>query len=222
MSKNGSLTEAQRLLLQKFPDLPEDDPLVELAAWNASLEQKVDNFGSRLDLWTNAILKQTDLAIQQNQLIVSQNLTLQETAKNNTALGQTLLQFKQGLTQLQTEFKSLKGSIETHGISFTSLNEKSQNLSRKLDDLALKLLPLEKLTRLSSKVEEQSDSIEKLREGLSVNRVGFGFLLASMLICQVMTLFTYGRSLSSLQSSLQSVEERMSWALAKLERLEKR
>jgi hypothetical protein len=142
VSNNGDLTAAQKLLLQKFPQLPDDDPLIELAAWNASLEQKVDDFGSRLDVWTNAILKQTDLATQQNQLIVSQNLTLQETAKNNAALGQSLLQFKQVLTQLQQEFKTLKSTISEHGNTLTNLSYESQSLSKKLDqsDLKLKLL----------------------------------------------------------------------------------
>ena len=222
MSNNGNLTEAQKLLRQKFPHLPDDDPLIELAAWNASLEQKVDDFGSRLDVWTNAILKQTDLATQQNQLIVSQNLTLQETAKNNAALGQTLLQFKQGLTQLQQEFKTLKGTIEPHENSLTSL-------SRKLDDLSLKLKSLEALKTLTSKVDSLTTNLEtlttrvsSLKTNLNSNRTALILFGIFILAVQFMQLFAYKGLSENLQSAIQGVRERSEWALTKLERLEKR
>lgn|GEM_PF-830651 len=229
MSNNGDLTEAQKLLLQKFPHLPDDDPLVELAAWNASLEQKVDDFGSRLDIWTNAILKQTDLATQQNQLIVSQNLTLQETAKNNAALGQTLLQFKQGLTQLQQEFKTLKGTIEPHGNSLTSLSDRSQSLSRKLDDLSLKLKSLETLKALNSKVdnltrnlETLATSVSSLKTNLNSNRTVLILFGIYILAVQFMQVFYYQGLSENLQLAIQGVRERSEWALTKLERLEKK
>jgi DNA repair exonuclease SbcCD ATPase subunit len=222
VSNNGNLTEAQKLLLQKFPHLPEDDPLVELAAWNASLEQKVDDFGSRLDIWTNAILKQTDLATQQNQLIVSQNLTLQETAKNNAALGQTLLQFKQGLSQLQQEFKTLKGTIEPHGNSLTSL-------SRKLDDLSLKLKSLETLKALTSKVDDLTRNLEtlatsvsSLKTNLNSNRTALMLFGIFILAIQFMQVFAYKGLSENLESAIQGVRERSEWALTKLERLEKK
>lgn len=144
-------------LTQRFPHLAPDDDLLKIIAWCESLEAKVEEFGSHLDAWTTAILKQTDLATQQNQLIVSQNLTLQETAKSNAALGQTLIQFKQGLTQLQTEFKSLKDTIATHGTTLSSLNTQSQNLSNKLNDLSPKLASLDdKISSLKTSLKFKS------------------------------------------------------------------
>lgn len=229
MSNNGNLTEAQKLLLQKFPDLPEDDPLVELAAWNASLERKVDDFGGRLDVWTNAILKQTDLATQQNQLIVSQNLTLQETAKNNAALGQALLKLKQGLSELQTEFNSLKNAILEQGSTLTSLSDKSQSLSRKLDDLALKLKSLETLKTLNTKVdslttnlETLSTSVNSLTQGLNSDRWITRSALGILIILSLGQFLGFGQWGKSLQSQIEQVNGNVNNALIRLKRIESR
>ena len=69
--KSNGLTEAQQALLQKFPQLEADDPIVEMAAWNAALEQRLDQFGGSIDIWTTAILKQAEASNQQGQLFVS-------------------------------------------------------------------------------------------------------------------------------------------------------
>jgi len=229
VSSNGNLTEAQKLLLQKFPQLPDDDPLVEMAAWNALLEQKVDDFGSRINTWTNAILSQTELATQQNQLIVSQNLTLQKMTRSNEVLGQTLLQFKQDLTPLQQEFKTLKTVIDASGTSLKSLSDKSQSLSKKLDDLSLKLKSLETLKTLNSKVDELTVDLKSLtanvgdlKGNLNFNRTALLLFGAFILVAQIVQLFAYKFNTDNVQSSIQSVRERAEWALTKLERLEKR
>jgi hypothetical protein len=226
---NNGLTEAQKLLLQKFPDLPEDDPLVELAAWNAALEKKVDDFGGRLDVWTNAILKQTDLATQQNQLIVSQNLTLQETAKNNAALGQALMKLKQGLSELQTEFNSLENTILGQGNNLMSLSDKSLSLSRKLDDLSLKLKSLEALETLNSRVDSLTTNIKTLTTSINSLTQGFNFdcwvtysalcLLGLLMLGQFLALGQWGRSL---ESQIEQVNGNVNNALIRLKRLENR
>jgi predicted RNase H-like nuclease (RuvC/YqgF family) len=169
------------------------------------------------------------LATQQNQLIVSQNLTLQETAKNNAALGQTLLQFKQGLTQLQQEFKTLKGTIEPHENSLTSWSDRSQSLSRKLDDLSLKLKSLETLKALNSKVDDLTRSLEtlatrvsSLKTNLNSNRTALMLFGIFILAIQFMQVFAYKGLSENLESAIQGVRERSEWALTKLERLEKK
>jgi DNA repair exonuclease SbcCD ATPase subunit len=219
VSHKGDLTEAQKLLLQKFPQLPDDDPLIELAAWNASLEQKVDDFGSRLDVWTNAILKQTDLSTQQNQLIVSQNLTLQETAKNNAALGQTLLQFKQGLSQLQQEFTTLKTIIATHGTSLKSLSDQNQGLNRKLDDLSLKLKTLgSNVDSLITDLKTLTISVSSLKENWNSKQTVVLWiisLLFAMNLIQGFLLLQVRDKLDSSNAALNSV-------LIRLKRLEER
>jgi len=228
VSKNG-LTEAQKLLLQKFPDLPEDDPLVELAAWNAALEKKVDDFGGRLDVWTNAILKQTDLATQQNQLIVSQNLTLQETAKNNAALGQVLLKLKQGLSELQTEFNSLESTILGQGSTLMSLSSQSLSLSRKLDDLSLKLKSLEALKTLNNKVDSLTTSLETLTTDVNILTQGLNsdrwLSYSALLLLVFLTLGQFwglGRWGRSLESQIEQVNGNINNALIRLKRLENR
>jgi hypothetical protein len=219
VSHKGDLTEAQKLLLQKFPQLPDDDPLIELAAWNALLEQKVDDFGSRLDVWTNAILKQTDLSTQQNQLIVSQNLTLQETAKNNAALGQTLLQFKQGLSQLQQEFTTLKTIIATHGTSLKSLSDQNQGLNRKLDDLSLKLKTLgSNVDSLITDLKTLTISVSSLKENWNSKQTVVLWiisLLFAMNLIQGFLLLQVRDKLDSSNAALNSV-------LIRLKRLEER
>jgi len=222
VTHNGDLTEAQKLLLQKFPDLPEDDPLIELAAWNASLEQKVDNFGESLNIWTQAILKQTELATQQNQLIVSQNLTLQSTGKTNNALGQILTALQQDFSSLQMEFQWLKDTIEAHGMTLKSLSGQSQSLSQKLDNLSLNLKSLEILSTLSSNIEILTKSVNSLHEKLNFNLGGLLFLGVLIVVFQFMQLFFYKDMFESLNQAIQGVRDRAEWALIKLERLEKR
>lgn len=235
MKNNGSLTEAQKLLLQKFPQLPEDDPLVELAAWNAALEQKVDNFGESLNIWTQAILKQTDLATQQNQLIVSQNLSLQETAKNNAALGQTLLKLNQDFKQLKTDFQSLTDTINNQFAALQSLSEvigikhttpQVTTLKSQTDSLGLKMIALEgRLRELTKTLTNQNDAINTINnkfdtiiEELSASRRGrrtIFFILIGFGIVQSFLLYGFKDLLDLANKNLNS-------ALIRLERLERR
>ena len=103
------LTLASRLKLEP------DDPLVFITLENQKLGKQVDNFQQTLGTWTTAILNQSELAAQQNRLIVEQNTTLQETAKNYGELSTIISLFSKetsgfarGLTQLNSTTNSLE------------------------------------------------------------------------------------------------------------------
>jgi uncharacterized protein YukE len=227
VNSHGNLTEAQKLLLQKFPNLPEDDPLIELAAWNASLEKKVDDFGDSLNTWTQAILKQTDLVSQQSQLIVSQNLILQKTGQTNESLGRTLLQWKQGSSELQKEFESLKDTISGQGDALKNLSDRNQGAIRKLDDLNQRLKFLEAATvkKTDNKTDNLATSVSNLTKGLSFSQAVLIVLGACIFGIQIMQMVAYKglfENMSDMGSAVQTIQERTGWALTKLERLEKR
>lgn len=222
MNNNSDLTESQKRLLQKFPHMSADDPLVEMMSWNASLEQKVDNFGDRLDIWTKAILDQTHLIEQQNQLITSQNLTLQETTKSYTSFGKNLTQFEQGLTQLQRESRSLLNTIESHGATLKSFSDQNQRISQKLDELSLKLNPVGTLKTLNDQVDNLTIDSRNIKGDLNVNFYSMAFLGVAILAFQATQLVGYLSLSDNLQSAIYGVRERTEWALTKLERLENR
>lgn len=171
MSNNGDLTESEKLLLKRFPSVSCDDPIVAMASWNASLEKKVDDFSDTVKALTQAVLIEAERASRQNDLIASQNLTLQQISKTNESFEQTLLPFQQTLSLLQEEFGSLKNAILRQGRSFQSLDEQSQTLSKKLDNLSLTLKSLETLKVLDSKVnglDAQNQTLSKKLDNLSL------------------------------------------------------
>jgi len=228
VSNTELAAEARKLFLEKFPHVEHDDPIAEMASWNALLEHKVDDFGNRLDTWTLAILKQTDLATQQNQLIVSQNLTLQETGKNNAALGKTLLQFKSTLSQLQQELKSLENTIETHRVASGSLNVSVQNvnkalnsqlkaLEQKMDTLAEKINPLPQ----AKKVEELNEKFDSLIEAWNAERWFIRAALVLLLLPSLAQVFLLGHETNQIQFQVDSVDKKVNSALRRLERIEK-
>lgn len=243
---NSELTVAQQQLLQKFPQLPADDPLVELAAWNASLEHKVDDFAKRLDLWTTAILRQTDLATEQNHLIVSQNLQLQEVGKNNAALGQTLLQFRTDLTQLQEEFSRLKTTISNHGTTLQRSNSSIQSVSNQLSipsgktlngqmqKLEERLTTLEESLnglpqKLLKKVETLNTKIDNLTQAWNDERLltrAALFLLLVLAIGQHFTTSSWGNAVQSridaVSAQVDAANKNVNTALLRLKRLESR
>lgn len=214
-------TESQRLLAEKFPQIPKDDPIFELASWNALLEHKVDDLGRRLDTWTTAILKVTELSSQQNQLIVSQNLELQATSRNNVALGQTLNQFKQGLNQLKQEFSVLKDTIALQDTTLQAL--KNEEFREKLDALSKKmesLETLETLEALNKKVDKLTASLGTLHRRSSFNSFPLVWGGALIVSIQIVQLFACKLLSENVQIALQGVRERAEWALIKLERIE--
>lgn len=229
MSNNGKLTEAQELLLQKFPNLPKDDPIVEMAAWNALLEKKLDDFGETLKTLTQATLKQAELLTNQNQLIASQNLTLQKMGESNEALGQSLIQWKQGFSELQSEFKLLKNAIAGHGSTLQSLRVQNQDLSKKLDDLNLKLKSLETLQTLNSKVDglttdlkTLTTSVSTLTKSLNSDRWFTRFTLVFLLLLILGQYWGLGNWGRSLQSQIEQLNGNVNTALIRLKRLEAR
>jgi len=171
VSNNGDLTESEKLLLKRFPSVSCDDPIVAMASWNASLEKKVDDFSDTVKALTQAVLIEAERASRQNDLIASQNLTVQQIAKTNESFEQTLLPFQQTLSLLEEEFESLKNAILRQGRSLQSLDAQSHTLSNKLDNLSLTLKSLETLTVLNSKVnglDVQGQALSKKLDNLSL------------------------------------------------------
>lgn len=147
---NG-LSEAQQRLLEKFPLLEPDDPLVELAAWNAALEQRLDLFGGSVDGWTTAILKQAEAASQQGQLFVAQNSTLQETARNNAVLASILQALKPKIEQLVKDSRLQASSIAIQDAALSSLR-------REIEAMHSEMQGIRRMEdRLSHKIEMSSD-----------------------------------------------------------------
>ena len=132
---NGSLGS----LAKKFPHLAPDDDLLQIIAWCESLETEVRDFNNRLDVWTQAILAQTALSKDQNQLITDLGLSLAATATTNDALGQTLLQLKQEFKQLGQQFTALKSAIAAHGSILQRFKDSIGILEQKLINLELQL-----------------------------------------------------------------------------------
>jgi len=232
---DANLTEAQKLLLQKFPHLADDDPLIELAAWNAALEEKVDDFGSRLDVWTDAILSQTELSRQQNQLVVSLGLSLEQTSKSNAAPGTTLLQLKTEFGQLQQEFAALRSTISTHGTALQRLSASVEHMQQHLHlVLGNQVRQLEQaLATIQEKLDSSPESLtqrlrameikitaltEKFNSELWVSRTAFGVLVV-LFLGQYWELGFWGRAL---QSQLDYVNRNINSALIRLQRLEER
>lgn len=123
MSANGDrLSEAQRALLDKFPQLEADDPIVEMAAWNAALEQRLEQFGGSIEVWSTAILRQAEASQQQGQLFVSQSSTLSEIAANNSELLTVLQQLKPSVERLHQELAEQQHSVARLSEGLTSLN----------------------------------------------------------------------------------------------------
>lgn len=219
---------ARELFLEKHPQVEPDDPIAEMASWNALLERKVDDFGNRLDTWTAAILKQSDLATQQNHLIVSQNLTLQETGKSNVAFGKTLVQFKPILSQLQQELKLLKHTIETHRAASESLNASvksvNQTLSSQLKALEQKLTTLEeKINSLppAKKVEGLNEKLDSLIGAWNAERWCIRAALVLLLLANLTQVFQLAYGINRIQSQVDSVDKKVNSALRRLERVEK-
>lgn len=156
---NGS----ERSLLQRFPHLAPDDDLLKIVAWCEKLEGKIDTFGDSFNTWTRAILNQGELATAQNRLVIDLSSILQQTGQTNEALGETLLQFKTDLTQLQTEFKLLKDVINGREQVWTQSSDSITSISK---DLSVNLKPqIEKIWKKLEKLDQsigQSDNYKSL------------------------------------------------------------
>ena len=241
MSSNGSAnattlkSEAKKLFLEQNPQIAPDDALVDMFAANALLERKIDDFGSHLNLWTNAILSQTQLSRDQNQLIVSLGLTLEQTSKSNAALGTTLLPLKEELKLLRQEFGTLKATISNHGSALQELNDSIESVNSHLNQvLSSQVKSLEKTLdaleekinslpqALTKKIQALNTKLDSVIEGLNaerwITRAALGLLLI-LVLGQSLGLGTWGKAL---QSQIESVNQNTNSVLIRLKRLEQK
>jgi len=241
VSSNGSAnptalkSEAKRLFLEQNPQIDPDDALVDMFAANALLERKIDDFGSHLNLWTNAILSQTQLSRDQNQLIVSLGLTLEQTSKSNAALGQTLLPLKEELKLLRQEFGTLKVAISSHGSALQELNGSIESVNSHLNQvLSSQIKSLEKTLdtleekinslpqALAKKIQALNTKLDSVIESLNaerwITRAALGLLLI-LVLGQSLGLGTRGKAL---QSQIESVNQNTNSVLIRLKRLEQK
>ena len=197
---NG-LSEAQRRLLEKFPRLEPDDPLVELAAWNAALEQRLDLFGGSVDGWTTAILKQAEAASQQGQLFVAQNSTLQETARNNAVLATILQDLKPKIEQLVKDSRWQASSIATQEAALSSLRREVEAIRSEVQGIG------RMEDRLSHKIERSSDESWRRWVLLSLAGLSGGVLALSGMAVMQGRLGNYqGRLINSALIRLERIE----------------
>ncbi|MEO1299344.1 MAG: hypothetical protein AAFW75_26950, partial [Cyanobacteria bacterium J06636_16] len=124
------LTEAQRLFLQKYPQLEPDDPLVDMQAWNAALETEIKAFHQSFGVWTTAIQQQTQVAVQLGEQLSQQGLTLQATSKNNARLSQTLSPLKTTVEQLLQVSDSQTHTISRYDATLRSLSQDMVEIKR--------------------------------------------------------------------------------------------
>ena len=197
---NG-LSAAQRRLLEKFPLLEPDDPLVELAAWNAALEQRLDLFGGSVDGWTTAILKQAEAASQQGQLFVAQNSTLQETARNNAVLASILQDLKPKIEQLVKDSRWQASSITTQEAALSSLRREVEAMHSKVQGIG------RMEDRLSDKIERSSDESWRRWVLLCLAVLSGGMLALSGMALMQWRLGNYqGRLINSALIRLERIE----------------
>ncbi|MEO0487925.1 MAG: hypothetical protein AAFZ49_00025 [Cyanobacteria bacterium J06659_2] len=197
---NG-LSEAQRRLLEKFPLLEPDDPLVELAAWNAALEKRLDLFGGSVDGWTTAILKQAEAASQQGQLFVAQNSTLQETARNNAVLASILQALKPKIEQLLKDSRLQALSISTQDAALSSLRREIEGMRGEVQGIG------RMEDRLIRKIEISSDEPWRRWVLLCLAVFSGGVLALSGMAVMQMRLGNYqGRLMNSALIRLERIE----------------
>lgn len=130
------LTEAQRLFLQKYPQLEPDDPLVDMQAWNAALEAEIKAFHQSFGVWTNVIQQQTQIVVQLGERLSQQNSTLQETSKHNARLSQTLPPLKTTIDQLLQVSNSQTYTISRYDAILKTLSQDMAEVKRWSDRLS--------------------------------------------------------------------------------------
>ncbi|MBE7384251.1 MAG: hypothetical protein F6J95_022875 [Leptolyngbya sp. SIO1E4] len=168
MSRNSDangLTEAQRALLRKFPQLEADDPLVEIAAWVNSVESKLDRFDDKLDRfdskldlfggsiaqWTIGLHKQAETVCDLAKQVVNLHSTLQQTARGNDAITNTLHNLKPAIDSL------LKDS-QSHRLSIAAQNDNFNHLSREMAQIESQTRQLNSLDeRVMHRIAASSD-----------------------------------------------------------------
>ena len=118
-----SLTESQRLFLQKYPQLEPDDTLVDMQAWNAALEAEIKAFHQSFGVWKNVIQQQTQIVVQLGERLSQQNSTLQATSKHNARLSQTLPPLKTTVEQLLRVSNSQTHTTSRYDATLKSLSQ---------------------------------------------------------------------------------------------------
>lgn len=132
------LSAAQQALRRKFPQLEADDPILEMAAWNATLEAQLTQFGGRIDVWTTALLNQAEASSRQGQLLIALHTTLHEIAQNNRHLTSILQQLSPRIDSLQQDWHAQRHLIATQAKTFNHLSQEMAQLSaesQRLSDL---------------------------------------------------------------------------------------
>lgn len=176
MTSNGHghpLTDFQRSFLQRYPQLDADDPIVEQAASNARVQEKLEQFAHRFetgfDSWTTALLQQAEATKQQGQLFVQQNSTLQETAKNSAHLAHILTQLAPKISALQRDSAAQERLITTHTQNYKQLQDELSQIRETINQFCL----------LEFKVDGQIEQLESRDRGW---RNFLGLTLVAMLI----------------------------------------
>lgn len=197
---NG-LTEAQQALRRKFPQLEADDPILEMAAWNATLEQQLNQFGGSIDVWTTAILKQAEASSQQGQLFITLQSTLNEIAQNNARLTSIL-------QQLSPKIDSLLQDSQIHRLSIAAQADNFNHLSRAMAQINAQLHSLDTLEeRLTRRISASSDETWRRWMTILLAVILAGFLgLGGLSFWQVRQANHFNRLLNSVLIRLERIE----------------
>jgi hypothetical protein len=203
-SGESSGDSAGALARRKFAaqcGMDEDDPMLPLLQGNAQLEMKVEQ-------WSTAILELAALARQQNQ-------AMQETSQNSLRLASALSSFEQESVQLRALIKQLGGSL-------TDSKSGSGKSPEGLNQNALQtLLPL--LKAIKDDIASMEASIEVNDRGRDTNSSGGwrDYVVGAQAVMAVVMLLGGCWVYNQLNDQQFLLWKQSSWALTKLERIEK-
>jgi hypothetical protein len=181
--------------------MDEDDPMLPLLQGNAQLEMKVEQ-------WSTAILELAALARNQNQ-------AMQETSQNSLRLASALSSFEQESVQL-------RALIEQLGSSLTELKGGSGKSPEGLNQNALQtLLPM--LKAIKDDIASMEASIEASDRGRDTNGSGGwrDYVVGAQAVMAVVMLLGGYWVYNQLNDQQFLLWKQSSWALTKLERIEK-
>jgi hypothetical protein len=193
------------LVVRQLPPnwgLEDDDPMLPLLQANAQLEAKVEQ-------WSTAILELAALARNQNQ-------AMQETSQNSLRLTSALSSFEQESVQLRTLIKQLGGSL-------TELKGANGKGPEGLNQNALQtLIPVLKAIKTDIEdMERAIDQTQQIVQDGSDDKRQLTYLTAmqvTMVGVMLMAGYWFYGQMTAQQALLW---KQSSWALTKLERIEK-